>query len=107
MRGDGAGHQDAFKSPFVERRTYRRRRLMDIARLLPILGALLFTVPLMWPNPDPYPAPGNHGGMATSAAITYIFAVWGGLIAASFVFGLAVRLWAGHWTEGGPQDDKS
>ncbi|EAQ45839.1 hypothetical protein MED193_05589 [Roseobacter sp. MED193] len=107
MRADGAGRQDEPNSPFVERRTYRRRRLMDIARLLPILGALLFTVPLMWPNPDPYPAPGNQAGMATSAAITYIFVVWGGLIALSFAFGVAVRLWAGHWTEGGPQDERS
>lgn len=106
MRGDGAGPQDEPNSPFVERRTYRRRRLMDIARLLPLMGALLFAVPLMWPNPDPYPAPDTHGGMATSAAITYIFVVWGGLIAASLAFGVAVRLWAGHWTEGGPQDER-
>ncbi|CUH86174.1 hypothetical protein PH5382_00081 [Phaeobacter sp. CECT 5382] len=107
MRGDGAGHEGEPNAPFVERRTYRRRRLMDIARLLPILGALLFTVPLMWPNPDPYPAPDTHGGMATSAAITYIFVVWAGLIAASFVFGVAVQLWAGHWTEGGSAEDKT
>jgi hypothetical protein len=107
MRGDGAGQQDESNSPFVERRTYRRRRLMDIARLLPILGALLFAVPLMWPNPDPYPAPDSQGGMATSAAIAYIFVVWGGLIAASLAFGAAVRLWAGHWTEGGPQDGQN
>ena len=107
MRGDGAGHQSEPNSPFVERRTYRRRRLMDMARLLPILGALLFAVPLMWPNPDPYPAPDTHGGMMTSAAITYIFLVWGGLILASLAFGVAVRIWAGHWTEGGPQDERN
>ena len=28
-------------SLFLERRTYRRRRLMDAARLLPLLGLLL------------------------------------------------------------------
>ncbi len=105
MRGDGAGHRDEPNSPFVERRTYRRRRLMDIARLLPLLGALLLTIPLLWPNPDPYPAPGSQSGMATSVAITYIFVVWTGLIAATFAFGVAVKLWAGHWTEGGPQDE--
>ena len=79
---------------------------MDIARLLPILGALLFAVPLMWPNPDPYPAPDTHAGMPTSVAIIYIFVVWAGLIAVSFVFGVAVRLWAGHWTEGGRLDEQ-
>ena len=73
---------------------------MDIARLLPILGAVLFAVPLMWPDPDPYPAPGSHGGMRMSSAITYIFLVWGGLIVAGLAFGEAVRLWAEHWMAG-------
>ncbi|ANP35412.1 hypothetical protein JL2886_00481 [Phaeobacter gallaeciensis] len=101
IRGDGAGRQDEISAPFVERRTYRRRRLMDIARLLPILGALLFLMPLMWPDPDPYPAPGSHGGMAMSSAIIYIFVVWAILIAVSLAFGEAVRRWAEHWTAGG------
>lgn len=101
IRGDGAGRQDEISAPFVERRTYRRRRLMDIARLLPILGALLFLMPLMWPDPDPYPAPGSHGGMPMSSAITYIFVVWALLIAVSVAFGAAVRRWAEHWTAGG------
>ena len=85
---------------FVERKTYRHRRLMDIARLLPLLGALLFFVPLMWPNPDPYPAPDTSGGMAMSEAITYLFVVWTLLIFASVAFGAAVRRWAENWTEG-------
>lgn len=85
---------------FVERKTYRRRRLLDIARLLPLLGALLFLVPLMWPNPDPYPAPDTSGGMPMSEAITYIFLVWTLLILASVAFGFAVGRWAEKWTEG-------
>ncbi len=101
IRGDGAGRKDERSAPFVERRTYRRRRLMDIARLLPVLGAVLFAIPLVWPDPDPYPAPGSHGGMRMSSAITYIFVVWAGLIAVSVAFGGAVRLWAEHWTAGG------
>ena len=96
IRGDGAGRQDEITAPFVERRTYRRRRLMDIARLLPILGAVLFAVPLMWPDPDPYPAPGSQGGMRMSSAITYVFLVWAGLIAISLAFAEAVRHWAEH-----------
>ncbi|AZV77792.1 hypothetical protein EBB79_07715 [Parasedimentitalea marina] len=88
---------------FVERKTYRHRQLMDIARLLPIIGALLFCVPLMWPNPDPYPAPDTAGGMAMSEAITYMFVVWTLLILASLAFGVAVRRWAENWTEGTDQ----
>jgi hypothetical protein len=61
---------------YLERRTYRRRRMMDAARLLPVLGVLLFLVPLLW-APDPAePA-------ATSRGVIYIFAVWAGLIAAA------------------------
>lgn len=98
---DTRGRQKA--ALFVERRTYRRRRLMDIARLLPFTGALLFCVPLMWPNPDPYPAPDTAGGMPMSEAITYMFVVWSLLILASLGFSSAVRLWAENWTEGTDQ----
>jgi hypothetical protein len=35
---------------FLERRSYRRRRMMDAVRILPLLCTLLFlVVPLMWP----------------------------------------------------------
>ena len=61
---------------YLERRTYRRRRIMDAARLLPILGLLLFLVPLFW-APDPaQPA-------ATSRGMIYIFVVWAALIVAA------------------------
>lgn len=103
IRGDGAGSRDELGSPFVDRRTYRRRRLMDLARLLPIFGALAFAVPLLWPDPDPYPAPGSHGGLALSTAITYLFVVWALLILMVFGFGIAVQRWAGHWTAGGAE----
>jgi hypothetical protein len=65
---------------FLERRSYRQRRLMDAARLLPLLGILLWLVPLLWPQ-------GGAGGMdagaapaasvPTSSAIIFIFGVWG------------------------------
>lgn len=61
---------------YLERRTYRRRRMMDAARLLPVLGVLLFLVPLFW-APDPVQPAATARGMA------YIFAVWAGLILAS------------------------
>ena len=68
---------------FLERQSYRRRRLSDAARLLPLLGAALFAVPLLWPvAPDGDPA----RQMPTSAALFYIFAVWAGLIVVNAVF---------------------
>nr|WP_294614957.1 hypothetical protein [uncultured Roseovarius sp.] len=32
---------------FLARRTYRRRRLADGARLLPVIGTVLFFIPLL------------------------------------------------------------
>ncbi len=58
---------------FLERRTYRRRRLMDAARLLPIVGVLLFLVPLLW-------APDRGDRARPPARAIYVFAVWFGLI---------------------------
>ncbi|SFP71843.1 hypothetical protein [Tranquillimonas alkanivorans] len=51
---------------FLERQTYRRRRLMDAARLLPLLGAVLFAFPLVW---------GEDGG-STAVRGLYVFGVW-------------------------------
>lgn len=57
---------------FLERRSYRRRRMWDAVRMLPFLGAVLWMVPLLWPLPD-----GAEGeGVATSSALLYLFAVW-------------------------------
>ena len=59
---------------FLVRRSYRRRRLQDAARVLPILGLAFWLVPLFW-----------HGGDAprASRALLYIFGVWGALVLAS------------------------
>ncbi|WP_299283183.1 hypothetical protein [uncultured Tateyamaria sp.] len=79
---------DAGASPpvFLEQRGYRRRRLMDALRLLPIAGIALWLLPVFWPTvadgPDA-PEP-----MAMSSAIVYVFVVWIGLIMAAFA------LWA-------------
>lgn len=63
---------------FLERRTYRRRRQMDAARLLPILGATLWCVPLLWSN-------SGAGTVPTSQAIIYVFGVW------------CLLIWAALW----------
>ncbi len=55
---------------FLERRSYRQRRVLDALRLVPLLGALLWAVPLLW----------RDGSVPTSRAILYIFGVWAGLV---------------------------
>ena len=63
---------------FLERRAYRRRRAMDAARLLPVVGAVLLLIPLLW-------APQLTEAPDTAVGGQYIFAVWLGLIVAAFL----------------------
>ena len=56
---------------FLETRSYRRRRVVDGLRLLPIIGAWLFLVPILWPEGAEAPP--------MSAVLLYIFSVWLGL----------------------------
>ena len=57
------------QSLFLERKGYRQRRLRDVARMLPVLGGILWIIPLMWRQKGPE-AIGN------STALLYIFGVW-------------------------------
>ena len=57
---------------FVERKKYRRRRLMDAARILPVAGFVLLMLPMLW-------ARGDGTGIAGEAL--YLFLVWAALIA--------------------------
>lgn len=57
--------------PFLQRQSYRRRRLIDTIRMVPVIGAVLWAVPLLWPTPED-----AEGSVATSDAIIYIFGVW-------------------------------
>lgn len=76
---------------FVERAAYRRRRVMDAARMLPLLGVALFILPLLWVRPGD---PEEMGGpVPMSTALLYVFGVWAGLIVLSFLFGLKSRGW--------------
>ncbi|WP_128516619.1 hypothetical protein [Tabrizicola thermarum] len=67
---------------FLARAPYRRRRLRDAARLLPVLGLLLLILPLLW-------APEAQMTL-TANDVIYFFSVWLFLIllAAAFAPGL-------------------
>lgn len=72
---------------FVQRRTYRRRRLADGARILPLLGTVLFMIPLLWQG-GALPADDAaivRDGARTAWVMTYLFLVWIGLAALSGV----------------------
>ena len=56
---------------FLARRSYRRRRLIDALRLVPVLGALLFMVPVLGAS--------GHAGSSYRGAI-YLFCSWALLI---------------------------
>lgn len=59
---------------FLARAVYRRRRLRDAARLLPLVGLLLMLLPGL----------GRETGGDARDAI-YLFVLWAGLIAAAAV----------------------
>ncbi len=67
---------------FLARAPYRRRRLRDAARLLPVFGAFLLLLPLLW-------APESRMSLS-SGDVIYFFLIWLGLIglAAAFAPGL-------------------
>jgi hypothetical protein len=81
---------------FLARRSYRRRRMMDAARILPLAGGLLVFVPLIW-NPQP----------GTAATGLYLFWIWMALICAAFALarGLGPALEAEEETLAGPEED--
>ena len=65
---------------FLARHGYRRRRIMDAARVLPILGGFLFFLPLLW-----------RGEGGTRSGVVFLFAIWAGLIVAAFILSLSLR----------------
>ena len=83
---EGEQPSAARPSVFLERQSYRRRRLADAARLLPFLGAAMIALPLLWPDGS-----GGSDAAPLSAAMFYVFACWGVLILIGLAFGFAAR----------------
>lgn len=83
---------------FLARAPYRRRRLHDAARLLPILGLFLLLLPLLWT--------GRDRTSLSSGDVIYFFLVWLGMIAVAA--GFAPGLSKGDGTESGegPEEEE-
>ncbi len=71
----------AARSVFLDRASYRLRRLHDAARLAPVAGVLLWLLPLLWPRET----------TSISTPLVYTFAIWLLLIAASALLSRALR----------------
>ena len=80
---------------FLARGSYRQRRLRDAARMLPVLGLVLWLIPLMWRREA-----GQTGGMA--AAVTVVFVGWGLLIVLTALIVRRLRPEDGALPDDGP-----
>lgn len=63
---------------FLARQSYRRRRLADAARVLPVVAAGLFFLPVLW-QPAATPAPD------TARGAVWLFSVWAVVIVVAWV----------------------
>lgn len=54
---------------FLEDKSYRRRRIMDAARLLPFAGSVLFLLPVLRD-------PANTPEKETAGGMVYLFVIW-------------------------------
>lgn len=66
---------------FLERASFRRRRLSDAARVLPVLALLLILVPVWW-VPD---------RVSFTGGAIWLFGLWAMLIAAIWALHRALR----------------
>lgn len=73
------------RTEFLERSSYRQRRIRDGARFLPIVALVLMVLPLMWPRNEPDQS-------LTSSGILYIFGLWIALVLAAFLLSRVLRL---------------
>lgn len=78
-------------SVFLERQTYRRRRLIDLIKMLPLIGIILWLVPLLWPTE-------GEDRVSSADAIIYIFVIWFILVLVKALSARALR------DKDGPED---
>ncbi len=87
------------KRLFLERRTYRRNRLQDAARLMPVLGALLIFGPAFIRGSNP----ADDAGL--SAWLIYFMIIWLGLIVLTAIVARALGSMGG--TDQPPEGDRA
>lgn len=75
---------DQVRPVFLAKSGYRQRRLRDGLRMVPVLGAVLWIVPLFWI--------GGRGGAGMAGAVIYVFSVWLFLILLSWGLTRYLRL---------------
>ena len=71
---------------FLARSRYRHRRLRDVARLMPVLAALVWLFPLLWRTDTATDTAG------TASAAVFLFAGWAILIAAAWALSRRIDL---------------
>lgn len=86
---------------FLARQTYRRRRLTDAARILPVVGLFLFLIPILW---QPAETPAHD----TASGGIYLFGAWFVLIVAAFLLSRALAPGEGddEGASGEPPDEE-
>mgnify|MGYP001219927698 CR=1 FL=1 len=67
---------------FVERDSYRFRRIMDGARILPVAGFVLILLPVLW---------SFRSGANIAAEAVYLFALWTALILVAAILSRPLR----------------
>ncbi|SFS04813.1 hypothetical protein [Yoonia litorea] len=75
------------KSPppiFLQRSSYRQRRLRDGARLMPFVGGVLWAIPLAWSGSSTTQDGGTSG-------LLFIFGVWVFLIAVTALLASRIK----------------
>lgn len=69
---------------FLARRAYRRRRLIDAARLLPVFAGFLVLVPLLWDD-------GTGGAPVMAQHAAYLFVIWALFVLIAAALAVALR----------------
>lgn len=69
---------------FLERKSYRQRRLRDAVRMLPVFGIVLWFIPVMWTQ-------GGETSTTNADAMLFIFGGWMLLIVLCGVITRAMR----------------
>ncbi|MGL6211452.1 MAG: hypothetical protein ACRC14_16645 [Paracoccaceae bacterium] len=82
---------------FLAKSGYRRRRLHDAARLVPVFGVFLILLPILW-------SPAETEARDTASDGIYLLVVWAGLIAIAALLAPALAQTATPEMDHTPED---